>query len=130
MLNLWKRSGLSIGFTNGCFDIIHFGHISSLCEAKSYCDKLVVGINSDASVKRLKGESRPFQSEIDRARILMALNPVDLVVIFDSDTPLSLIESINPSVLMKGSDYSVDTVVGSEFVMSNGGSVKAENNPR
>ena len=123
LINLWRTSGLNIGFTNGCFDILHFGHISSLFEAKSFCDKLIVGINSDASVKKLKGDSRPYQPEVDRARILMALEPVDLVIIFDDETPLELIKLVTPSVLMKVLII-LEQVVGSDYVRSQGGVVK------
>lgn len=111
-----KRSGKKIVFTNGCFDILHFGHISYLREAKSYGDILVVGLNSNESVRRLKGSSRPINDESDRAQILRELECVDFVIIFDEDTPLNLIAKIEPDILVKGADYKGKEVVGSEIV--------------
>lgn len=111
-----KRSGKKIVFTNGCFDILHFGHISYLREAKSYGDILVVGLNSNESVRRLKGDSRPINDESDRAQILKELECVDFVIIFDEDTPLNLISKIEPDILVKGADYKGKEVVGSEIV--------------
>ena len=111
-----KRSGKKIVFTNGCFDILHFGHISYLREAKSYGDILVVGLNSNESVRRLKGDSRPINDECDRAQILKELECVDFVIIFDEDTPLNLISKIKPDILVKGADYKGKEVVGSEIV--------------
>lgn len=111
-----KRSGKKIVFTNGCFDILHFGHISYLREAKSYGDILVVGLNSNESVRRLKGDSRPINDENDRAQILRELECVDFVIIFDEDTPLNLISKIEPDILVKGADYKGKEVVGSEIV--------------
>lgn len=111
-----KRSGKKIVFTNGCFDILHFGHISYLREAKSYGDILVVGLNSNKSVRRLKGDSRPINDENDRAQILRELECVDFVIIFDEDTPLNLISKIEPDILVKGADYKGKEVVGSEIV--------------
>lgn len=111
-----KRSGKKIVFTNGCFDILHFGHISYLREAKSYGDILVVGLNSNESVRRLKGDSRPINDESDRAQILRELECVDFVIIFDEDTPLNLISKIEPDILVKGADYKGKEVVGSEIV--------------
>lgn len=119
----WKAEGYVIGFTNGCFDILHPGHLSTLEFASNACDKLIVGVNSDASVKRLKGETRPINSEQDRARLIQGLKPVDCVMIFEDDTPLALIEKIAPDVLVKGGDYAPDTVVGAEFVTQRGGKV-------
>lgn len=119
----WQARGLKVGFTNGCFDLLHPGHISLLSQARSACDRLVVGLNSDASVKRLKGETRPVQSEAARAAVLGALTAVDLVVIFAEDTPLNLIETLRPDVLVKGADYTIDTVVGADFVQGYGGQV-------
>ena len=112
----WRRRGQRIGFTNGCFDLLHPGHVSLLDQAKSHCDRLVVGLNSDRSVQRLKGESRPIQSETARATVLASLASVDLVVIFTEDTPLELITSLQPDVLVKGADYTVEQVVGAEVV--------------
>ncbi len=111
-----KRNGKKIVFTNGCFDILHFGHISYLREAKSYGDILVVGLNSNESVRRLKGDSRPINDENDRAQILRELECVDFVIIFDEDTPLNLIAQIKPDILVKGADYKGKEVVGSEIV--------------
>jgi D-beta-D-heptose 7-phosphate kinase/D-beta-D-heptose 1-phosphate adenosyltransferase len=122
-LSQWRRQGLRVGFTNGCFDILHPGHVKVLTAARGACDRLVVGLNSDASVKRLKGEGRPVQNERARAEVLAALEAVDLVVIFEEDTPLKLITQIEPSVLVKGGDYTRDQVVGHEVVAANGGEV-------
>jgi len=119
----WRRQGLRIGFTNGCFDILHPGHVRVVTQARAACDRLVVGLNSDASVRRLKGADRPVQTERARAEVLAALEAVDLVVIFDEDTPLELIEAIRPSVLVKGSDYRPEQVVGHDVVTAYGGQV-------
>jgi len=119
----WKREGLRVGFTNGCFDIVHAGHVQILREARTRCDRLVVGLNSDASVSRLKGPSRPVQSETSRAAVLAAMGAVDLVVVFDEDTPLSLIELLLPTDLIKGADYREDQVAGAEVVKAHGGKV-------
>jgi len=104
----WRRQGLRIGFTNGCFDILHPGHVKVLTAARGACDRLVVGLNSDASVKRLKGEGRPVQDERARAEVLAALEAVDLVAIFEQDTPIELITRVRPSVLVKGGDYTAN----------------------
>jgi len=119
----WRDRGLNVGFTNGCFDLLHPGHISLLTQAKGACDRLVVGLNSDASVKRLKGAHRPVQTEASRATVLGALGAVDLVIIFADDTPLQLIESLQPDVLIKGADYTIATVVGADIVQNYGGKV-------
>src|SRR6202047_1109270 len=119
----WRKQGLRIGFTNGCFDILHPGHVKVLTAARGACDRLIVGLNSDASTKRLKGEGRPVQNEISRAEVLAALEAVDLVVIFEEDTPLRLIEQIKPSVLVKGGDYTREQVVGHDIVEAHGGEV-------
>ena len=119
----WRREGLTVGFTNGCFDLLHPGHVQLLCEARSYCDKLVVGLNNDASVKRLKGASRPVQAEAARSIVLAGLAFVDAVVLFADDTPLELIACVKPDVLVKGADYRIDQVVGRELVESYGGRV-------
>jgi D-beta-D-heptose 7-phosphate kinase/D-beta-D-heptose 1-phosphate adenosyltransferase len=119
----WRRLGLRIGFTNGCFDILHPGHVKVLTAARAACDRLIVGLNSDASVKRLKGEGRPVQNETARAEVLAALEAVDLVAIFAEDTPIKLITRIKPNVLVKGGDYTPDQVVGREIVEANGGEV-------
>ncbi len=119
----WRRQGLRVGFTNGCFDILHPGHVKVLTAARSACDRLIVGLNSDVSVKRLKGEARPVQDERARAEVLAALEAVDLVVVFEEDTPIMLITAIKPSVLVKGGDYTRDQVVGHEIVEAHGGEV-------
>ncbi len=119
----WRREGLRVGFTNGCFDILHPGHVKVLTAARGACDRLIVGLNSDASVRRLKGPSRPVQNERARAEVLAALEAVDLVVIFEDDTPLKLITQIVPSVLVKGGDYTREQVIGHEVVEARGGEV-------
>lgn len=120
---IWRRSGLKTGFTNGCFDLMHPGHVSLLEEAKKRCDRLVVGLNSDASVRRLKGETRPVTTETARATLLAALSVVDAVVIFEEDTPLHLLEQLRPDILYKGADYTRDQVVGADLVASYGGEI-------
>jgi len=119
----WRRQGFKVGFTNGCFDILHPGHVKVLTAARGACDRLIVGLNSDASVKRLKGEGRPVQDERARSEVLAALEAVDLVVLFDEDTPIKLIAEIKPSVLVKGGDYTREQVVGHEIVEAEGGQV-------
>jgi D-beta-D-heptose 7-phosphate kinase / D-beta-D-heptose 1-phosphate adenosyltransferase len=119
----WRAAGLRIGFTNGCFDILHPGHVHVLTRARAACDRLVVGLNSDASVKRLKGPDRPIQDVHARAGVLAALEAVDLVAIFEDDTPLDLIRRLRPSVLVKGGDYRKETVVGHELVEADGGEI-------
>jgi len=119
----WRRHGLSIGFTNGCFDLIHPGHVHLLSRARAACDRLVVALNTDASVRRYKGPDRPIQSEAARATVMSSLASVDLVILFAEDTPLSLIEEIRPDVLVKGADYRADQVVGGDIVRRNGGRV-------
>lgn len=118
-----KAAGKQVGFTNGVFDILHPGHIAILHAARDACDCLIVGLNSDASVKRLKGPTRPINTQSDRAIVLGALGTVDAVVIFDTDTPLELIRAIQPDVLVKGADYTVATVVGADLVIAYGGTV-------
>jgi D-beta-D-heptose 7-phosphate kinase/D-beta-D-heptose 1-phosphate adenosyltransferase len=119
----WRKQGLRVGFTNGCFDILHPGHVKVLTAARGACDRLIVGLNSDASVRRLKGEGRPVQDQRARAEVLAALEAVDLVVIFEEDTPIELIRRIKPSVLAKGGDYTRDQVVGHEIVEAGGGEI-------
>jgi D-beta-D-heptose 7-phosphate kinase/D-beta-D-heptose 1-phosphate adenosyltransferase len=119
----WRRQGLRVGFTNGCFDILHPGHVRVITQARAACDRLIVGLNSDTSVRRLKGPERPVQDERARAEVLAALEAVDLVVVFEQDTPLELITQIKPSVLVKGGDYTREQVVGHEVVAANGGEV-------
>jgi rfaE bifunctional protein nucleotidyltransferase chain/domain len=118
-----KNSGRKIVFTNGCFDILHIGHLELLEAARQYGDVLIVGLNSDDSVRRLKGSQRPINKEVDRARLLAALTVVDYVVVFGEDTPRELIEAITPNVLVKGGDYNLDTIIGRDIVESNGGQV-------
>jgi D-beta-D-heptose 7-phosphate kinase/D-beta-D-heptose 1-phosphate adenosyltransferase len=122
-LREWRRHGLRIGFTNGCFDLLHRGHVKLLAEARAACDRLVVGLNSDASTARLKGKGRPINPAEGRAEVLAALEAVDLVVVFDEDTPLELIKQVRPAVLVKGADYTRNEVVGREVVESTGGDV-------
>ena len=119
----WRRQGSRIGFTNGCFDLLHPGHLSLLRQARAACDRLVVGLNSDASVARLKGASRPIQQEAARALVLASLEAVDLVVIFADDTPIGVIEKLRPDVLVKGADYALSEVVGGDIVVGYGGKV-------
>jgi D-beta-D-heptose 7-phosphate kinase/D-beta-D-heptose 1-phosphate adenosyltransferase len=123
LVTRWHRLGLRVAFTNGCFDMLHPGHVSLLNEAKRAADRLVVGLNSDRSVRRLKGASRPVQSAGARAMVLSSLKAVDAVVIFEDDTPLGLITALEPDVLVKGADYTVQTVVGAEEVLRRGGKV-------
>ena len=120
----WKNASEKIVFTNGCFDLLHPGHISLLHQSRGLGDRLIVGLNTDDSVRRLKGPERPILSEHDRAAMLSALECVDLVVLFDEDTPLALIESIQPDILVKGSDYQPDQVVGKSIVEAYGGRVE------
>ena len=120
----WRQQGLRVGFTNGCFDIVHRGHVTLLAQARARCDRLVVALNTDASVSRLKGPERPIQSEAARAEVIAALGAVDMVLLFDEDTPLAIIDALRPDVLFKGSDYTVDTVVGHELVQGYGGEVE------
>ncbi len=119
----WRRLGLRIGFTNGCFDLLHRGHIRLLAEARAACDRLVLGLNSDASTTRLKGKGRPINPAEGRAEVLAALEAVDLVVVFEEDTPLELIKRVSPAVLVKGADYRPEEVVGRDVVESAGGQV-------
>ena len=111
----WKEQGLAVGFTNGCFDVLHAGHVSLLASARSRCDRLVVALNTDASVARLKGPSRPINALANRAAVMAAIRHVDCVVAFEDDTPLALIQTLRPDILVKGADYTLDRVVGAEF---------------
>jgi D-beta-D-heptose 7-phosphate kinase/D-beta-D-heptose 1-phosphate adenosyltransferase len=122
-VDLWRSSGLRVGFTNGCFDLLHPGHIHLLQQARAECDRLVVGINSDASVRLLKGPGRPVQDERARASILANLRQVDLVVVFGESTPIEVIKALRPDMLMKGADYTKDEVVGRDVVEAYGGRV-------
>lgn len=119
----WHNDGLKVGFTNGCFDILHVGHIGILDFARAHCDRLIVGLNADASVRRLKGPERPINNEADRAVVLAALACVDAVVLFDEDTPLALIDELSPDLLVKGSDYAIKDIVGADLVLAAGGEV-------
>jgi D-beta-D-heptose 7-phosphate kinase/D-beta-D-heptose 1-phosphate adenosyltransferase len=121
----YKKSNKKIVFTNGCFDLLHIGHVTYLEEAKKLGDVLIVGINTDASVRILKGPTRPIQNENDRSEILAALKAVDHTILFSEDTPLNLIKKIKPDVLVKGGDWKIEQIVGSDFVMSYGGQVKS-----
>ena len=123
-INQWKEAGCTIVFTNGCFDIIHRGHIELLSAAKEKGDRLVVGLNGDQSVKRLKGNDRPIQPVEDRAMILDAIESVDMVVCFEEDTPAEIILHLLPDVLVKGGDYTTNTIVGADTVIANGGTVE------
>jgi D-beta-D-heptose 7-phosphate kinase/D-beta-D-heptose 1-phosphate adenosyltransferase len=129
-LERWRRRNLRIGFTNGCFDLLHPGHLSLIRQARAGCDRLVLGLNSDASVRRLKGPSRPVQNERARAEVLAALADVDAIAIFDEETPIRLIEAVRPDLLVKGADYALHQIVGADFVLSYGGRVlRAELEP-
>lgn len=119
----WRRQGLSVGVTNGCFDLVHPGHVSLIRQAAEACDRLVMALNTDASVRRLKGPSRPVQSEAARAEVVGALKGVSVVVLFDEDTPLALIAALQPDLLVKGADYTEETVVGADIVKASGGRV-------
>lgn len=118
-----RKDSRRIVFTNGCFDIIHAGHVKYLAEAKKLGDVLFLGLNSDQSVRRLKGDSRPINSETDRASVLSALRFIDYVVVFGEDTPENIIRTIRPDVLVKGGDYKIENIVGADFVKSEGGEV-------
>jgi rfaE bifunctional protein nucleotidyltransferase chain/domain len=122
-VHAWQQQGMDVVFTNGCFDLLHKGHILYLEEASRQGDKLIVAINADKSVSKLKGKHRPIKDEDNRSLIMSALSFVDLVVIFHEETPLELIEMITPDVLVKGGDWSPDQIVGSDYVTNNGGSV-------
>lgn len=122
-IKAWKSSGATVVFTNGCFDLLHPGHIDLLHKSRSLGDRLIIGLNSDNSVKRLKGDSRPILSEQDRAAILSALSCVDLVVLFNEDTPLELLKELKPDILVKGADYKIEDVVGRNLIESYGGKV-------
>lgn len=120
----WQADGKKIVFTNGCFDIVHLGHIDYLEKARALGDKLVLGLNTDASVSKLKGPLRPVVNEYARARLMAALSFIDTVILFGEPTPLELIQTICPDILVKGDDYTVDNIVGADFVVGRGGEVK------
>jgi len=121
--NQWKAEGKQVVFSNGCFDILHLGHVDYLEKAKALGDKLIVGLNTDESVQRLKGPSRPLNPSQARARVLAALGFVDAVVLFDEDTPLVSIKTLSPDILVKGNDYQMEEIVGAKEVMASGGKV-------
>jgi len=122
-IDIWKNYGEEIVFTNGCFDIIHRGHIEVLARAADLGDKLIVGLNSDVSIQKLKGKDRPIIQENSRAILLAALDFIDAIVLFSEETPLDLITTLKPDILAKGGDYKIDTIVGHEIVKENGGEV-------
>lgn len=124
LLNIWRLKDQKIVFTNGCFDLLHPGHIDYLAKAADLGNKLVIGLNTDKSTSALKGPSRPITDERSRSQILASFFFVDAVVLFDEPTPLNLITSIKPDILVKGADYSIDQIVGADFVLANGGEVK------
>ena len=123
LVQQWKNEGHKVVFSNGCFDILHLGHIEYLAKAAASGDRMIIGLNTDDSVRRLKGESRPINKETARAKLLAALAFVDAVVLFDEETPLELITSLLPNVLVKGSDYKIEDVVGYDIVTQHGGEV-------
>src|SRR5579884_2941022 len=123
LVRRWKSRGLSVGFTNGCFDIVHAGHVSLLAAARAQCDRLVVALNSDPGVRRLKGPQRPVNALADRSAVIAAVESVDAVISFDEETPLELIRRLKPDVLIKGGDYTIEGVVGADIVQANGGKV-------
>lgn len=123
-LNVWRLLEKKIVFTNGCFDLVHLGHVDYLAKAADLGDKLIVGLNSDKSTSRIKGPNRPITDERSRAFILASMSFVDAVVLFDEETPINLISLVKPDILVKGADYKIDQIVGSDIVIQNGGSVK------
>jgi len=123
LADTWRKNGLTVGFTNGCFDILHVGHLALLAFSRENCGRLIVAVNGDDSVRRLKKEGRPINAQNDRAMVLAALSAVDAVVVFDEDTPQSLVEALNPDVLVKGADYRIDEIVGARHVLARGGKV-------
>ena len=120
----WKQAGDKIVFTNGCFDLIHLGHVDYLEKASSKGDRMVLGLNTDSSVRRLKGDARPVTDEYSRARVLASLQFIDAVILFDEDTPYELIRAVLPDILVKGNDYLAENIVGADIVMNNGGKVE------
>jgi D-glycero-beta-D-manno-heptose 1-phosphate adenylyltransferase len=123
----WKSEGKKVVFTNGVFDLLHIGHITYMAKAAELGDKLIIGVNSDSSVKRIKGEDRPVNDQNSRAALLAALFFVDAIVVFEEDTPLNLITALMPDILVKGADYLVENIVGAKEVIANGGEVKTIN---
>ena len=124
MVSTWQKEGKKVVFTNGVFDLLHIGHVTYLAKAADLGDKLVIGLNADSLVKRIKGESRPINDQNNRAALLASLFFVDGVVLFEEDTPLNLISTLLPDVLVKGADYTIDNIVGAKEVIANGGEVK------
>jgi D-beta-D-heptose 7-phosphate kinase/D-beta-D-heptose 1-phosphate adenosyltransferase len=122
-VRVWRQAGLRIGFTNGCFDVLHPGHLSTLRTARAHCDRLIVGLNTDASIRMIKGPNRPLQEENVRAEVLAALQDVDLVVLFDSYTPKTLVEALQPDVLVKGAEYRIEDLAGAQEILNRGGQV-------
>ena len=122
-VNAWKQAGKKIVFTNGCFDIIHRGHIEVLAQTADLGDRLIIGLNSDSTIQKLKGEDCPIMTENSRAILLAALSFVDAVILFPEDTPINLISTLLPEILAKGGDYEIETIVGHEIVQNNGGQV-------
>jgi rfaE bifunctional protein nucleotidyltransferase chain/domain len=123
-VSAWQNEGKKVVFTNGVFDLLHIGHITYMAKASELGDKLIIGLNSDSSVKRIKGDDRPVNDQDSRAALLAALFFVDAIVLFDEDTPLNLISALLPDILVKGADYAVENIVGAKEVMANGGEVK------
>lgn len=121
----WRKKGKSVVFTNGCFDILHYGHVHYLAEAKALGDRLLIGLNADVSVRRLKGKHRPINSEQSRQYLLAALQCVDGVILFEEDTPYNLIQLVQPDVLVKGGDWTTEQIVGADIVLKNGGIVQS-----
>lgn len=124
LVRQWQAKGLKVAFTNGCFDLLHYGHVDYLSRAADLADRLVVGLNTDASVSRIKGKHRPIQQQDSRALVMAALGFVDAVVFFDEETPLDLICQLMPDVLVKGADYSLESIVGAREVLAAGGRVE------
>lgn len=124
MLSIWHYMGLKVVFTNGCFDLIHRGHVNYLSRAASLGDRMIVGLNSDKSVSDIKGPNRPIQDQLSRAEVMASMFFVDAVVLFDEETPFDLINFLKPDILVKGSDYTIDKIVGADVVISNGGRVE------
>ena len=124
LVEQWKNAGEEVVFTNGCFDILHLGHVDYLEKAKAKGDRLVVAVNEDQSVKKLKGENRPVNDEYSRARLIASLEFVDAVTLFGEDTPFELIEELLPDILVKGNDYSISNIVGADIVLEHGGKVE------
>jgi rfaE bifunctional protein nucleotidyltransferase chain/domain len=124
VVEAWKQKGIKTVFTNGCFDLLHLGHLDYLSKSKDLGDKLILGLNSSASVSRLKGPTRPINSTESRAMMLAALEFIDLVVVFEEDTPLNVIASLTPNILVKGGDYTIATIIGASEVEAKGGLVK------